>query len=260
MPEPPVTPRIAEHSPHYNGRVVAREDLTGSLAFFRVRFDGDPRPFLPGQYLTVGLASEDRLIQRPYSVASSARRPDDGYELYIRLIPGGELTPLLFATRPGQQIALRGPKGRFTLDPHDGRAHLFVATGCGIAPFMAMLRTLLDDRSPRPAILLHGVSYASELAYRALLEEWARAGEWPFRYVPTISRPSDPANAGWRGSVGRVETIVGAACDAYGLAPASCVAYVCGNPEMIRAVDASLRERGFGPQHVRKELYWPLPH
>lgn len=260
MRDPQVVPSIAVDSPHYNASISAREDLTGSLTFFRVRFDGDPRPFLPGQYLTVGLASGQRLIQRPYSVASSARGPADGYELYIRRIPGGELTPLLFAARPGQGISLRGPKGRFTLDPRDDRTHLLVATGCGIAPFMSMLRTLLDDRSPRPTVLLHGVSYVGELAYRALLERWAASGEWPLRYVPTISRPGDPANGGWRGSVGRVETIVAGACEAYGLVPANCVPYVCGNPEMTRAVGAILRERGFGPQQVRTEQYWPLSH
>jgi len=253
-------PNASVSSPHYNGRILAREDLTGSLAFFQVSFDDDPRPFLPGQYLTVGLDSGERLVQRPYSVASSARRPQDGYELYIRLIPGGELTPLLFTARPGQRLALRGPKGRFTLDPHDPRIHLFIATGCGIAPFMAMLRTLLDDDALRPTVLLHGVSHVRELAYRALLEQWADAPARRLHYVPTISRPDDPANAGWRGSVGRVEAVVAAACDAHGLTRVNSVAYVCGNPEMVRTVGATLRSRGFGPEQVRTELYWPLPH
>lgn len=64
---------------------------------------------------------------------------------------------------------------------------------------MSMLRTLYDDGAPRRIVLLHGVSYARELAYRGFLAELARDVRWRLTYVPTISRPNDPANAGWSG-------------------------------------------------------------
>jgi len=250
---------VAAESPLYNATIAARTDMTDSLAIFTVDPDGDHRAFVPGQYITVGLAADGRLIQRPYSVASSARRLGEGYELYVRRIRDGALTPLLFAAPASQRIALRGPKGRFTLQPGDDRIHLFVATGCGIAPFMSMLRTLLDDAAPRPTVLLHGVSHVSELTYRELLEKWALSRSWSFSYIPTISRPSDPANAGWRGRTGRVETIVADVCGSLGLTPASCVAYICGNPEMTANVETVLRGRGSAEQQIRTEEYWPLP-
>lgn len=238
--------------------IIAREDLTPSLALFRVRPDGVPPAFEPGQYVTLGLvAAGVGLIQRAYSIASSARRVADGYELYVRLVADGALTPRLFACRPGQRVSLRGPKGRFVLGPDDGRIHLFVATGCGIAPFVSMLRTLRDDGAPRRIVVLHGVSHANELGYRDVLEELARDGRWRLTYIPTISRPRDPASAGWSGWTGRVEANVDAVCDRLGLAPSATEAYLCGNPEMIAAVEAILLGRGLTVDRIRHERYWP---
>ena len=54
-------------------------------------------------------------------------------------------------------------------------------------------------------MFLNGVSYASELGYRERVEGWERSGEYPVTFVPTVSRPNDPSNAGWMGRTGRVE-------------------------------------------------------
>ncbi len=243
----------------YDATITAHERLTDALAFFRLQPDLEPRPFVPGQYLTVGRLSHGKLVQRPYSVASSARRLLDGYELYIRLIPGGALTPLLFGTSPGDRVSLRGPKGRFTLRAQDeALVHLFVATGCGIAPFMSMLRTLRDDGVRRRVVLLHGVSYARELAYREELERWSGAAGSDLAYLPTVSRPAAAENAGWSGRTGRAEHVLASVCEQLGVDPGGSVAYVCGNPEMTTTVEGLLRARGFGEERIHTEDYWPL--
>lgn len=237
--------------------IVGREDLAPGLAFFRVRPEGTTPPFVPGQYVTLGLPAAGGVVERAYSIASSARRLADGYELYIRLVAGGTLTPVLFGTRPGARVSLRAPKGRFTLARGDGRVHLLVASGCGIAPFASMLRTLRDEDEPRRVVLLHGVSYARELAYADLFEELARDARWRLTYVPTVSRPRDPSNAGWRGRTGRVESAIDEVCDDLWLAPRDTVAYLCGNPQMIAAAEAVLLARGVGPERIHHERYWP---
>ncbi len=250
--------RPVASDPSSNALLTDRADITAGLAVFRCRFVGAPVTFHPGQYLTLGLVSDGRLVQRPYSIASSARQIETGYEFYIRLVPDGALTPRLFRLRAGDALAIRGPKGKFTLQPQDPRTHLFIASGCGIAPFMSMLRTLRDDAAPRRTVLLHGVSSERELGYREILEEWERDGGYPLTYVPTVSRPSAPENAGWRGRRGRVEAIVAPVCHELGLRAADTVAYICGHPEMIAAAETTLRQRGFLPSHIRTELYWPL--
>ena len=55
----------------YNATLVKREDDNDSLARFWVRTDGPMPDFEPGQYMTIGVYADDKLYQRPYSVASS---------------------------------------------------------------------------------------------------------------------------------------------------------------------------------------------
>ena len=245
-------------APQYNATLVRRVDETHDLAYVWVRFDGEPTPFEPGQYMTIGVMAGERIVQRPYSVASPpARAGEDGYEFYVRRVQGGTFTPILFDLPVGHGMRMIGPKGKFTLLPDDDRTHVFISSGTGNAPFVAMMRQLLIDGAPRRAIMLNGVSYESELGYRRLLEGWQASGEYPVTFVPTVSRPDDPRNAAWTGRTGRVESILAPVLDELALTPANSIAYICGNPDMILAAEQTLLGRGYPEDQVHKELYWP---
>jgi ferredoxin-NADP reductase len=251
-------PPIAHEAPQYNARLVRRVDDNESLARFWVRYDGDPVPFAPGQYMTIGVYAGERIVQRPYSVASDPGiAGSEGYEFYVRLVPEGTFTPLLWVLPVGHPMRMIGPKGKFTLQPDDDRTHLFISSGTGNAPFVAMMSALLREGRPRRVVFLNGVSYVGDLGYRSLLEGWERSGEYPVTFVPTISRPKDPANAGWTGRTGRVETIVEPVVRELGLTPEYAIAYICGNPDMILNAEATLLGLGFPEAQVKKELYWP---
>jgi ferredoxin--NADP+ reductase len=242
----------------YNARLVRRVDETDDLAYFWVKLDGEPIRFDPGQYLTIGVFADGKLVQRPYSVASAPRESrDGGYEFYVRLVPILRFTTLLWRLPLGHKMRMIGPKGRFLLEPNDKRTHLFVSTGTGLAPFISMIRESMADGQPRKTVVLHGCSFVEELGYREELEGLERGGAYPVTYVPTISRPDDPRNAGWTGRVGRAEAVVGSVCKDLGLRPDRTVVYICGNPDMILNVESVLMDRGFPEFHVKKELYWP---
>ncbi len=249
---------IEADSEVYNATLVGRVDQTDDLASFWVKFDGDPTPFVAGQYMTTGVITEGKILQRPYSVASApAVAGDEGYELYVKLVPVIRFTTALWRLPIGHRMRMIGPKGRFMLEPDDDRTHLYVSTGTGIAPFIAMMRQTLLDHEPRKTVLVNGCSYEDELGYRDLLEAWGRDGTYPVTYVPTVSRPSDPRNAGWSGRTGRAEGVISSVCKDLNLRPEKTVVYICGNPEMILNVESILMDRGFPEFHVKKELYWP---
>ena len=256
---------IKPDAPQYNASLVARTDETESLGYFTVRFDADATPFESGQYMTIGVFVADettptgsRIVQRPYSIASDPGvAGTDGYEMYIRLVQGGQFTPLLWRLSVGARMRMIGPKGKFTLEPDDDRTHLFISSGTGNAPFVSMMKAMLREGRPRKAVFLNGVSYARDVGYRSLLERWERDGGYPVQYIPTVSRPSAPENAAWDGRWGRVESIVGPVCDELGLTPDNSIAYICGNPDMILAAEATLLARGYPEPQVKKELYWP---
>jgi ferredoxin/flavodoxin---NADP+ reductase len=249
---------MAAQDEKYNASLVRREDESESLAYFWVRFDGEPTPFEPGQYMTIGVVVDGKMVQRPYSVASPpVSAGTDGYEFYVRLVEGGTFTPLLWRMEIGQRMRMIGPKGKFLLQPDDDRTHIFISSGTGNAPFVSMMKQMLADGAPRPAVFLNGVSYAHEIGYREQLESWETSGGYPVTYVPTVSRPEHPQNAGWLGRTGRVESILVPVLDELGLTPANSVAYICGNPDMIATAEERLLSRGYAEDQVHKELYWP---
>ncbi|HEY6057715.1 MAG TPA: FAD-binding oxidoreductase, partial [Candidatus Limnocylindrales bacterium] len=207
--------------------------------------------------MTIGVFADGKLVQRPYSVASSPRvAGSEGYEFYVRHVPVIRFTTALWRLPVGHRMRMIGPKGRFLLEPDDHRTHLYVSTGTGIAPFMAMIRDTLAAGAPRRTVLLQGNSYADEIGYVDELERLRAAG-YPLTFIPTVSRPTHPRNAGWSGRTGRVEDNVAAICRELAIRPDRTVVYICGNPEMILRVEQVLMGRGFPEFHVKKELYWP---
>jgi ferredoxin--NADP+ reductase len=242
----------------YNATLVRREELTDELAYFWVKLDGPATPFAPGQYMTTGVVADGRMLQRPYSVASGPSTADtEGYELFVRHVPIIRFTSALWRLPIGHRMRLIGPKGKFMLEPEDRRTHLYVSTGTGIAPFISMIRETMAQGQPRRTVLLNGCSYQDELGYRAQLEAWQQDPAYMLTYLPSISRPNDPRNAGWDGLTGRADQIVWDVCVDQGLRPDQTVVYICGNPEMILNVERTLMEHGFPEFHVKKELYWP---
>ncbi len=248
---------IEPESEKYNATLVRREDDTDTLARVWVRTDGEGTSFEPGQYMTIGVFADGKIVQRPYSVASApAVIGDEGYEMYVRLVPVLRFTTLLWRLPLGHRMRMIGPKGKFMLEEDDDRTHLFVSTGTGIAPFISMTRQLITDGQQRRTVMLHGCSYADELGYRAELEA-LQDGDYPMTYVPTISRPDDSRNRGWDGYVGRAETVVGDVCRDQALDPERTIVYLCGNPDMILNVEQELLGAEYRESHIKKELYWP---
>jgi ferredoxin-NADP reductase len=235
--------------PAENATIVAREDVSATVARFVIRPDGPMLPFVAGQYVAVGLRVDERLVQRPYSSASHPRAAG-AHEILVRRVPDGALTPSLWRVGVGARVRLGPPKGLFRLEPDDPRTHLLVASGTGIAPFVSMVRALAD-RAPMPrTVVVHGVSRAEDLAYRDLFE--TRAADGSIAYVPTVSRPDDPGSDGWTGRTGRTET---ALADLWThLDPETTVAYLCGNPGMVATATRILR--GVGLDDVRAESFW----
>lgn len=259
MTEPTDDTRVIEPvAESYNATLVRREELTSDLAYFWVKFDGEATPFQAGQYMTTGVVTDSKMLQRPYSVASPPSVANtEGYEFFVRHVPVIRFTTALWRLPVGHRMRMIGPKGKFMLEPDDTRTHLYVSTGTGIAPFISMIRETMAHGKPRKTVLVNGCSYADELGYRPQLEAWQADPGYRLRYEATISRPNDPRNAGWAGRTGRAEQVVADICREHGLKPERTVVYICGNPEMILNVERVLMDRGFPEFHVKKELYWP---
>jgi ferredoxin-NADP reductase len=234
-----------------NATLIERHDLTDAIAIFRVRTDEPPGGSKPGQYFSLGLIASGTLVQRPYS--NAAVPGSQVLEFLIRLVPGGTLTPALWQAPIPTRVHVGRARGVFTLETDDRRAHLFVATGTGLAPFVAMAGALLERPDPPPAVVVHGVAHVAELAYRNHFSNLQALGR--LRYVPAISRPMEARNAGWDGTTGRATPALPGLFDDL-LDPKATVAYLCGNPGMVDAAGEVLLRIGLPPAAIVLERYW----
>ena len=245
---------------HTRGAVVSRRDVTDELWVVRLRPE-ERIEFQPGQYVTVGLPGDGKLIERPYSVASSPREPE--LEFFLEIVREGQLSPHLYQVPEGGEVYLRRTAhGRLLFDSQSGNPnHLMVATVTGVAPFLSMLREFAAQEEgggtiPYSIALIHAASLPVELAYREELSLLARRHGW-FQYIPTVSRFwLEPE---WQGEVGRCEDIVRKHLDRLRFTPRDATAYLCGNPVMIQNVEGVLRRAGFSKKPIREEFYWERP-
>jgi ferredoxin/flavodoxin---NADP+ reductase len=243
----------------YHPRITQRVDLGPTLWTFRIRVDGDFK-FNPGQYATLGVVNGGgKRWERPYSIVSAPFESE--IEFFLELVPGGDLTPLLYELQPGAELLMRkSPKGRFTLDTLSGRTnHLLICTVTGVAPFVSYVRTLYQQwkegqfSGEHKLFLLDGASRSSEFGYSTELQKFAEELPW-FKYIPTVSRPWEDKD--WTGETGRVDDIIRKYADMWGLNSANSIAYMCGHPGMIENGIGILTRIGFDKEHLREEYYF----
>jgi ferredoxin/flavodoxin---NADP+ reductase len=242
----------------YQARIVSRLDVAQDLWKIRIE-PGGAFSFVAGQYATLGVRTPEGMIERAYSIASSPYEKE--LEIFLELVPQGELTPQLHAIPVGGEVTLRKfAKGRFTLDLQSGHGnHLLISTVTGIAPFISYIRTLHKDwkenRFPADIrlYLIGGASRSWEFGYREEVEQVAAEVPW-LKYAPTISRPWEDAQ--WRGETGRVEDVLRKYTDLWQLSGADTSCYLCGHPEMIEHAMGILERRNFSKQHMKQEMYW----
>jgi len=243
---------------YMSAAIVARKDY-GPTLFSLWILPPEPLAFRAGQYVAFGVQSQEKVLERAFSIVSSPLEPE--LEFFIEMVPEGALSPLLHRLRVGDPVFMRKKaKGIFNLDAKSGhRKHFLGSTITGIAPYISMVRTLARDlqeggsTEPHRLVILQGASRSDEFAYDRELTDAAARFPW-VTYVPTISRPwEDPQ---WPGERGRVDDLVRKYSDSLGLDPSETTAYLCGNPGMIVNARDILRRRGFEQTAIKEETYW----
>src|SRR5450432_782842 len=144
------------------GRVVARRDWAPGLTTLTI--DAAIEPHTPGQFVNLGLELGGELVRRSYSIASV---PGAALEFFLKEVPGGTLTPALLRLPVGAPVLVeRKPQGFFTLGyVPPCRDIWFVATGTGLGPFVAMLRSAEVWRRFERVAVVHGARRPEHLSY-----------------------------------------------------------------------------------------------
>jgi ferredoxin--NADP+ reductase len=206
--------------------------------------------FENGHFVMIGLRIEGKPVMRAYSIASA------NYEEFLEFlsikVADGALTSRLRSIKPGDEILVsRKPTGTLLLRDLKPGKHLYLlSSGTGLAPFMSLVKDPETYERFEKIVLVHGVRYRSELAYRDFLE-WElthheHLGEQVRRqlvYFPTVTRERFRYE-------GRVTSLIESGklfqdIDMPALDPANDRAMICGSPAMLTDLSSMLDARGF---------------
>lgn len=236
----------------YTARVSDCYYLNDNKSFMLVKLElvtPDRLAFLAGQY--VSLKVNEKGERRSYSIAST---PDvnHGVTLVAEIIPNGKGSEYIKSLKPGDEVEILAPLGRFTVDweavPKE-RKLLFVATGSGIAPIYSMINDLLiNKREIRPIRLHWGMRDESHIFWFDNFQRLAEQHPY-FVFDMVLSRPSE----GWELCRGHVQDCLGR--DLGKEKMADWEGYVCGSPKVVEEVKELLIKMGMPETQVHHEKF-----
>ncbi|MBP9956256.1 MAG: ferredoxin-NADP reductase [Pseudomonas sp.] len=151
--------------------------------------------FENGQFVMIGLEVEGRPLMRAYSIASP--NYEEHLEFFSIKVPNGPLTSRLQHLQPGDELMVsRKPTGTLILSDLLPGKHLYLlGTGTGLAPFMSVIQDPETYERFDKVILVHGVRWASELAYADFITQELPQHEYfgdlvrdKLIYYPTVTR------------------------------------------------------------------------
>jgi propane monooxygenase reductase subunit len=207
--------------------VVSRDPVTRDMRHLVLRLiEPTEIKFFPGQYLDIGIPGTQTV--RSFSMANTSSRESGLLEFIIKVYPDGQFSRFLAdKLAEGDRLDLTGPFGVFTLREGDNDL-VFVGGGAGLAPILALLRTLAERGIQRKTTFFYGARTRSDLCFEAELR--GLEDRLPnFRYLPALSEPAE--DDVWDGETGLITDVLKRhASDLTGAH-----AYVCGPPPMVEA-------------------------
>ncbi|HEY4568435.1 MAG TPA: 2Fe-2S iron-sulfur cluster binding domain-containing protein [Kribbella sp.] len=222
-----------------SAEVVAITPVTHDLRHLVLKLSGPGElKFFPGQY--VDITVPDGNASRSFSMANTSSRENGQLEFVIKVYPGGLFSEFLDRRlKVGDHLDLSGPFGVFTLRDNPDARLVFVGGGAGMAPILALLRSMAERGIDRPTTFYYGSRTQLDLCFedelRALEQRLPR-----FRYVPALSEEE------WDGESGLITDVVRQ------LEPdlSGADAYVCGPPPMVEAAIPLLERLGVVSKHI----------
>lgn len=193
--------------------------------------------FENGEFVTIGLRPEGKLVARAFSIVST--NDADHLEFLSIHVPDGPLTSHLCHIEKGDDIWVNSKStGSLTLKYiQPGRNLYMLATGTGLAPFMCLIRSPETFEHFEHVVLVHTVRGVDELVYR---DEIERLQNDRFIYVPTVTR--EPFKTPKRGSDLFTSGELFGSCGLPAADPQHDRVMLCGNPAMNKEMTQYLKD------------------
>lgn len=161
-------------------------------------------------------------------------------EFVIKIYPQGKMSQILNNLEVGQNMMMRGPKGRLQYQPNMKKHIGMIAGGTGVTPMYQVLTAILKNSSDKTKVsLVFGNLTAEDILLRSELDALATSHPQQLKVYHVLNTPP----AGWtQGSGFITPDIIKAQLPAPG--PDTMILQ-CGPPPMVDAMKKHLEALGY---------------
>lgn len=243
-----------------NGKVTQVQHWTDGL--FSITVNAPIDNFTAGQFAKLALEIDGERIQRAYSYVNAPSDPN--LEFYLVTVPEGKLSPMLNQLQPGSEVMVtKEAAGFFVLDEvPDCDTLWMLATGTAIGPYLSILQEGKDLERFNNLVLVHAARFTRDLSYLPLMQQLQQRYNGKLRIQTVVSREEMAGSLTGRIPAlledGQLEAAVGLTINAE-----SSHVMLCGNPQMVRDTQQTLKEHRQmrkhlrrKPGHITSEHYW----
>jgi len=239
-----------------------REVLPDTAEAVVVAFDVPPDlrevfSFTQGQYLTLRTEIDGADLRRSYSICAGV---DDGeLRVGVRKVKGGVFSNWINEhLRPGHQISVMAPQGRFfvPIEPHLRRHHVGIAGGSGVTPILSTMKTVLSREPLSSFTLIYGNRALKSTMFKEEIEDLKNKylTRLTLHHVFSDEHTDAPLNMGVmnRDKIGEFLTSV---------VPAATIdhAFICGPFQMNDEAEAALLAAGVPEDRIHIERFGLAP-
>ena len=181
--------------------------------------------------------------EAPFTPSS---RPAVKDKMEVTIMEVGKVTKEIHKLKKGDVVGLRGPYGDgYPLDDFAGREILVFGGGVGLAPLRSLMYALFDRiKDFKKIYFRYGAKTPNDIIYKEEIKTWEKMEDVDYRITV------DAGDAGWKGHVGLVTTIL----DDMKLDLNTAIAVVCGPPIMMKFGTFKLLELGFKEENIHLSM------
>lgn len=216
--------------------------------------------YLPGQYLTLKVPTNEAEERRAYSMSSSPYT-DRYITVSVKRVKDGKVSNYLNDhVQPGWELEVLEPMGKFTphLHPDNEKHYVLFGGGSGITPLYSILKSVLHEEPKSRVTLFYGNRDPKSIMFKKPLDDLAAQYADRFQIVHTVDSP----DAQWEGDTGRLDATKTRRYiqEHIGEALYRAEYYICGPGPMMDQVIMGLKQFGIDEDRIYIERFTkPIP-
>ena len=191
--------------------------------------------FKQGQFLNLTIDVEGKKESKYFSISNSPT--ETGYIEFTKRITGSPYSKALDNLKPGENVAIKGPMGKFTFEG-EYKKIAFLSGGIGITPIRSMCKFATDKNLDSNIVLIYGNNTEENIVFKSDFEEMERRNK-NLKVVHTLTSP-ESQKSDWSGRRGYIDdSMIKNEITDYN----ERTFYICGPPRMVETLVNILKNK-----------------